>query len=269
MSGIGGQAPTIERLFEGNAGEHDLRYKRIVESYRIRNLPFGDIDTATFTETYFPAIGTPHPIYTEAVLINRQLVRRINQNECIYQLTYRSNLPFGGAFRRATTASTTMRSFPTPRWQLYVRALQFPEIRYSLSTTYRDRANTTRELTVRVGGDLEETLATCNQFINSVFLIGPAPATSIPYVYAGASVRKSDGAPLLVVHRFRTTGPLPLIPAEDLGGGTTLREIPALGYLDEYDTIEPTTGNPPSTIVVPYTKLYNVQPSLSVLPGID
>ncbi|NRA59016.1 MAG: hypothetical protein HRU13_12965, partial [Phycisphaerales bacterium] len=153
MSQIGTD-PVARRLFQGNEAEDDLRYKRIVEPYVIDNLPSGDINSAVFTEAHFPAKGSPHPDVEEAVLVSRRLVGRINQNQCLYLLTYRSNLPFGAAFRGASSSTNATRQITAPRWQQYTIDIGGASsgLRFSLQGESLERVFATQSFTVEITG---------------------------------------------------------------------------------------------------------------------
>lgn len=257
----------VRRLFYGNGAEDDLRGKIIVEPYVVHNMPPGDIDSGVFEDTHFPAKGTPHPRQSEAVLTSRKLVQRVNQTTAIFALTYRSNLPFGAAFRGASSAHGFTRAIRVPRWRAYlydVSILGIPFIRTALEYETVERAYASLSYTVELAGvSPDSVVADSSPYFNHAFAIN-----NIWWIYQGVSARESAGNRTLATHRFQTSGGLPGAAAVLLPSGSFLYELPALDPLDEYTTIEGAGSQAPATLVRPRGEIYVEEPDIRVLPGL-
>lgn len=267
MTGLGtSEQVLVERLFEGNQLEDDLRGRRVVETYVIRGLPSGDIESAVFTEAHFPAIGTPHPTIPEAVLTKRQLVGRINQNDVYYALIYRSNLPFGGSRQRFGSAGVSTTRTNMPEW-LEIEQASPAELRYELRNTVVERAIATRSIPVQLTDvGIENLINIVGEQLNRVFRLG-----NINFLFLGASITEAPAGRLEVVYRFQTKGSLPGAVGGTLATGSdgsiSSLGAPPLGPLDEWETVPPIAGLAPSTKIRPAEELY-LPSDLAELPGV-
>lgn len=263
---IGGADPVVTRLFDGNRLEDDLRGKLLIEPYKVVGMPPGDIEDATFTEAHFPALGSPHPRQPGAVLTGRRLIQWVNQNTAYFALIYRSNLPFGAAFRGASSARGFTRTIRAPRWRTYifVTSTGIPIARTTREEETLERAYISLSYTVEIaGGTADEVVADSSPFYNHAFAIN-----SIWWIYQGVSARSIAGNRILATHSFLTSGAVPGQADVFLPSGVLLHEIPALDPLDEYTVVEAFGSQAPATLVRQRSDIYVPEEDIDVLPGL-